>query len=314
MSPQVTRSHPKTGIRNGLDRERRPDLERLSLDGAFWRRLARLGATRGPGWFVRLSPPLIGLAAYGVAKAQRRQVARNLRRIRGERSALRDAVDVARTFAGYASCLAEILSAGSPNGSLPEVVVWGEPHVDDALADGRGIVFATAHTAGWETVGPLMVRDHGFRIMIAEAPERDAASRAIQDDARRAHGLLVVHVGDDPLAALPLARHLREGGAVALQMDRAPAGLRARTVALFGERWRVPEGPLRLAALTGAPLVPVFVARTGHRSYKVFNGRPIRLARAAGERELDDAAQSFADSLHVFLRAHPTQWFHFHED
>lgn len=254
------------------------------------------------------------MAACALATEQRRQVRLNLRRIRGKRGLLRDAFDTGRTFAGYASCLAEILSAGSRNGRLPEVVVWGEPHVQDALADGRGIVFATAHTAGWETVGPLMVRDHGLRIMIAEARERDLASRTIQDDARRAHGLLVVHVGEDPLSGLPLVRHLREGGAVALQMDRAPPGLRARTVALFGQRWRVPDGPLRLALLTGAPLLPVFVARTGHRRYKVFAEPPIRLRRGAGERELDIAAQTFADAMQVFVRAHPTQWFHFRDD
>jgi hypothetical protein len=134
---------------------------------------------------------------------------------------------------------------------LPEAVVSGELHLLDAISDGRGLLFATAHTAGWETVGPLLSRDHGLRVMIAERPERDPRARVIQDGARKAQGLLVAHVGDDPLSALPLARHLRDGGAVALQIDRSPPQQRARDVALFGARARIPEGPLRLAALTG---------------------------------------------------------------
>jgi len=194
---------------------------------------------------------------------------------------------------------------------LPEVVVWGELHLEDALADGRGVVFATAHTAGWESVGALLSRDRGLRLMIAEAPERDEAARAIQDGARRAQGVLVAHVGEDPLSALPLAHHLRAGGAVALQIDRLPVGLRSREVIAFGERARLPEGPLRLAAATGAPIVPMFAARTGYRRYAVFIGAAIRIARSARDTDLDAAAQRMADAMQDFLRAHPTQWFHF---
>jgi lauroyl/myristoyl acyltransferase len=285
--------------------------DRLAIDGPFWRRLARWGSSRGPAWFTRFSPPLIGLAACAIAAGPRRQVVQNLRRLRGERGALRDALDASRTFATYASCLAEILAAGSPRAQLPEAIVRGKPYVLDALTDGRGLLFATAHTAGWETVGPLMSRDHALGLMIAEARERDAASRTIQDDARRAHGLLIAHVGDDPLSALPLVRHLRSGGAVALQMDRVPRRLRARKVTLFDAPGQVPEGPLRIAMLTGAPLVPIFCARTGHRKYEVVAFSPIRLGRNASETEIDAAAQTLADAMQTFLRAHPTQWFHF---
>jgi KDO2-lipid IV(A) lauroyltransferase len=223
-------------------------------------------------------------------------------------------LDVGRTFATYASCLAEVLGAGSARGRMPEAVVWGELNLVDALSIGRGVIFATAHTAGWETVGPLLSRDHALRVMIAEAPEGDAATRAIQDGARRAQGLLVAHVGADPLSALPLARHLREQGVVALQIDRTPVGQRTREVTVLGARTRMPEGPLRLAALTGAPVLPVFAARTGHRRYVVVAHPPIRLARDAGQIELDAAAQILADALTDFLRAHPTQWFHFRGD
>ena len=66
----------------------------LALEGRFWRRLARWGASRGPEWFVRVSPPIVGLVACGVAAAPRRAVLRNLRRVRGRRGPLRDAVDL----------------------------------------------------------------------------------------------------------------------------------------------------------------------------------------------------------------------------
>jgi KDO2-lipid IV(A) lauroyltransferase len=285
-----------------------------SLDGSFWRNLARWGSSRGPEWFVRFGPPVVGLVACGVAADRRRRVLHNLRRVRGRRSAARDAIDVVRTFSTYASCLAEILGAGSARGRLPDLIVWGEPHMQDAVADGRGVLLVTAHTAGWETVGPLLLRDHSLRLMIAEEAEPDAATRAIQDSARRAHGLLVTHVGQDPLSALVLARHLREGGAVALQIDRAPRALRTRRVTMFGAPARLPEGPLRLAMLTGAPLVPVFAARTGHRRYEVVVYPPLRLSRTTSDLDLDRLAQTLADAMQAFVRTRPTQWFHFREE
>ena len=263
---------------------------------------------------MRAAAPVAGVVTCALAPERRRFVRDNLRRVRGRRGAVRDRVDVARTFVSYASCLAEVLGAGPARGRAPEAVVWGELHLLDALADGRGLLFATAHTAGWESVGRLLSRDHGLRVMIAESPERDPRARAIQDGARRAQGVLVAHVGEDPLSALPLARHLRGGGAVALQIDRSPRHQRVRDVALFGARAYIPEGPLRLAALTGAPIVPVFAARTGHKRYVVHLEPPIRVSRAGSAAEMDGAAQRLASALERFVRARPTQWFHFRGD
>jgi lauroyl/myristoyl acyltransferase len=283
----------------------------LSLDSALFRRAALWGSTRTPEWFVRAAPPVVGLVVCALAGEPRRRIAQNLTLVRGERGALRDAVDVGSTFASYASCLAEILGAGSRHGRLPAVLVHGELHAFAALEGGHGVILATAHTGGWESVGPVLTRDLGLRVMIAETPERDAGASEIQDRVRRAQGLLVTHVGDDPLSALPLARHLREGGAVALQLDRLPSGQRRRAITLFDRPGHIPEGPLRLAAVTGAPVLPVFAARTGHRRYEVHIFPPQRIARDAPEAELNRAAQALGDAMQTFLRAHPTQWFHF---
>jgi lauroyl/myristoyl acyltransferase len=304
VAPPLFRADPSTARTNGA----------LSLEGSFWRNVARWGSARGPEWFVRVSPPVVGLVACGIAADRRRHVLQNLRRVRGRAGAVRDALDVARTFVTYASCLAEILGASSPRRRLPEAVVWGEPHVQDALADGRGVVLVTAHTAGWEAIGSLLCRDHALRVMIVEQAEPNPVARAIQDEARQAHGLLVAHVGGDPLSALSLASHLRGGGVVALQIDRAPRWLRARRVTMFGGAALVPEGPLRLAMLTGAPLVPVFASRTGHRRYDIVAYPPVRVRRSATTGELDATAQNLADALESFVRLRPTQWFHFRDD
>ncbi|HEY8078352.1 MAG TPA: lysophospholipid acyltransferase family protein [Labilithrix sp.] len=285
-------------------------MSKLGHEDLFWRRLAHWGASRGPDWWVRVSPPFFGAAAAAVVPQARRAVVRNLRRIHGRRAPADEARDVLATFATYASCFAETLSNDAPSGpKRPRATIFGELHIRRALGAGRGVVMVTAHTAGWEAVGPLLAKDYHLPFLLVMAPEPDDRARAISDEARRRSGVAIAHVGD-PLASLPLLRHVREGGIVGLQLDRAAPGMRMRDVEVLGAPGAIPEGPLRLAQLTGAPLLPIFCAREGHRRYAVHACEPRWIDRRATGADLDAAAQNLADEMTRFLRAHPTQWFH----
>ena len=277
----------------------------------FWRRAARWGSARGPDWFVKYAPPVIGWAAAALVPSARAAVRRNLHRVRGPAPPLQDTRDVLSTFGTYASCLAEVLSNESPTGpKRPNACVLGERFVRSALRDRRGMVLVTAHTAGWEIVGPLLGRSFGLDMMLVTHAEPNAAAGALQDQARRRSGVSIAHVGD-PLASLPLLRHLRGGGVVALQLDRMVPGMRTRTVPLLGAFGELPEGPFRLAQVSGAPIVPIFCARRGHRDYLIRAFEPRRLERRASEDAVDEAAAHPAASMTAFLKQHPTQWFQF---
>jgi lauroyl/myristoyl acyltransferase len=283
-------------------------------DALFWRRLARFGAAKMPLWWMRYSPPLFGLAAAVAVPRARKTVAANLQHLRGPVSPWRDAVEVAETFATYACCLSETLAYGSKNAGLPKLALVDKHHMTNALADGKGAIMATAHTAGWDVAGPVFGDDHHVDLVMVMESERNEGARRVHDEARVAGGTSFVHVGDDPLAALPLVRHLRRGAVVAIQVDRVPSQMRSREVRLLGRRFRLPEGALRLAEITGAPIVPIFSARLGFRSYRMEVRTPIRVPRRATDAALDMAAQQIADALGDFLHRHPTQWFHFSGD
>lgn len=283
----------------------------------FFRRLAHWGASRGPSWFVRYAPPVIGWASAALVPTARNAVLRNLRRIRGRASPLDETKDVLATFANYASCLAEVLSNDAKTGPRsPSVTVSGSHFVRQVM--GRraasekplGVIIVTAHSAGWESVGPLLSRDYGLDLVLVMLAEGDARSRDLHDNARKRAGVDIVHVGD-PFASLSLLRHLRDGGAVALQLDRAVPGMRSRDVTLLGQADTIPEGPLRLAQLSGATILPIFCARAGHRQYVLEVFSPVELPRHATDADLDRAAQELATDMTQFLQAHPTDWFHF---
>lgn len=277
----------------------------------FWRRAARWGATRAPWWFQQYAPPVIGWAAAAALPWARRAVKANLHRVRGDAPPLRDARDVLATFGAYASCLSEALANDTEEGrAATRVDVANEGCLEAALADGKGLVIVTAHTAGWDVVGPSFSAKHGLRMVLVTRAEADEGAGSYHDERRRRAGVEVAHVGD-PLASLPLLRQLKAGGVVALQLDRRLPEMRALRVPLLGDEGVLPEGPFRLAQVSGAPILPVFCERLGYRHYRVHVYEPRRLARRATKAEVDEVARHVAWAMTDFLRKHPTQWFHF---
>lgn len=280
-------------------------------DSHLWRRAMNAGVAHGPRAFVRYSPPAFGVAFAALLPRHRNAVLRNLRLALGKRGAAVEALDVARVFAEYASCLTEAFIAGGDGGASVKGACVHDERFAAALAQKKGVILATAHTGGWQVAGPVLHYGHDAELLVVMRRERDARAQALQDDARERSGTRVIHIGDDPLDALPLLSHLRKGGVVAVQMDRLPRGMRGRKVELFGSPFEVPEGPLRLAAVSGAPIVPVFTRRLGYMEYEVDIGEPISLPRRPAEADLDGAARKVMNEMGIFVRNNPTQWFHF---
>jgi KDO2-lipid IV(A) lauroyltransferase len=298
-------------VRATLQASREAILQALQPDSVVWRRALDAGVRLGPDPLVRYAPPAFGLA-FGAALPRARELVRaNLRRIFGERPALVELRDIAAVFATYASCLTEGLLLGSGRGYELTSHAPGVEHYHACAAEGRGVIIATAHTAGWEAAGPMLSEVHPAEVVIVMRRERDPRARAIQDEARLRAGVKVVHIGDSPLDALPLLRYLKGGAVVAMQIDRVHPGMRTREVMFLGARSPMPEGPLSLSALSGAPILPMFTRRLGFMEYEVAVSPPIRLPRRPSDEELDRAAQTMSDAMEAFVKAHPTQWFHF---
>ncbi len=254
---------------------------------------------------------MFGLIFGALLRDHRHAVHRNLRRALGKRPALEEYADIARVFTNYAYCLTEAFIAGSSRGDRLIAHHIDDHHYARAVAQGSGVIVATAHTGGWQAAGPLLRSVHDADVLVVMQRERDVRAQRLQDEARDRAGIKVAHVGSNPLDALPLLTHLRKKGVIAVQIDRLPQGMRNRKVELFGEPWLVPEGPLLLSALSGAPIVPTFTRRLRYMEYEVRTTEPIHLPRKPTPEALDTAARKVMDDMETFVRANPTQWFHF---
>lgn len=283
----------------------------LSADSAMWRKTMIAGIQSGPDALIRYGPPLFGITFGALLPEMRERVRQNLRLVYGERPAFIEMRDIAAVFSNYAYCMTEALVLGSRNDYAIHAQMHGAENYFECAAQGKGIIMASAHAGGWEVAGASLGALRAADVVVVMRKERDEQARRMQDEVRRKAGVKIVHIGDEPLDALPLLRYLKQKSVVAFQVDRTFRGMRTRKVQFFGRPWEIPEGPLVLSALSGAPILTVLTRRLGFMNYEGTVSAPVRLPRKPSEQELDSAAQRIADSVERFVRENPTQWFHF---
>ncbi|MFC1641336.1 lysophospholipid acyltransferase family protein [Myxococcota bacterium] len=283
---------------------------RLETRGIAWRRLAHWGANRGPSAWVRYSPTFFGVMFGCVSARERRALRANLRDILGHRNWAIEQMDVYRTLGNYAHCVAESLAGSRPEAQAARPCVLGRERLRQALQAGRGLVIVTAHVGAWDVALRHLAREWEIPVLAVMRRERDVAAAAFHDGLREQTGVRVLHV-EHPLDGLALLGHLRQPGAVAIQLDRLPDGARAISGRLFGRAVAVPEGPFRLAMAAGAPVLPVFVRRMGYFDYQVQVAEARWLPRQADLGAIEAMAQATLRELEHFVAESPTQWFNF---
>jgi KDO2-lipid IV(A) lauroyltransferase len=101
---------------------------------------------------------------------------------------------------------------------------------------------------------------------------------------------------------------LRHNQTVALMGDR-PTGGPVIAVRFFGRRTCLPQGPWRIALVSGAALLPAFMHRRCNGGFTLEIGAPLHTPAAGTLAERMAAqAQAWADSFAARLRADPGQW------
>ncbi|WP_431041266.1 phosphatidylinositol mannoside acyltransferase [Streptomyces sp. P1-3] len=180
-------------------------------------------------------------------------------------------------------------------------------HLVDGLASGRGVILALPHMANYDLAGAWVTTKLGvpFTTVAERLKPETLYDRFVAY--REGLGMEVLpHTGGSAFGTL--ARRLRAGGLVCLVADRdlSASGVE---VEFFGETAKMPAGPARLAAQTGALLLPVTL---WYDDSPVMRGRvhpPIEVP-ATGTRAEQAAAvtQELADAFAAGIAAHPEDW------
>ncbi len=186
----------------------------------------------------------------------------------------------------------------------------GRHHIVDALADGRGAMFATAHCGNWELLSA--------RLPIAGVPLISAVRRLdsrrldrIVTTLRTRFGTEIIPRG--PSAGRRLARALTRNSVNALLIDQDIKDIPGVFVPFFGRPAFTPSGAATLALRMKCPMLPGFIHRRPDGTHLAEIHPPLPVPT---DGTLEDKVEEMTAAATAFIerqiRAHPEQWVWMH--
>ena len=175
---------------------------------------------------------------------------------------------------------------------------------------GKGVLVLTGHLGAWELSSfyhSLMGMPMGMVIRRLDNPLVDAFVNRI----RCLHGNRVIHKDD---FARGLIASMRDGETVGILMDTNMTPPQGVFVPFFGVLACTASGMARIAAKTGAAVVPGFLLwEKSEQKYVLHFGRELEVVRT-GDSEQDALANtaSFTAAIERYIRQYPEQWLWLH--
>lgn len=280
----------------------------------FSERLADAGY--GAGWrIVRTLPEGVArsLFTFGADRVARRpgagaaQLRRNLARVvpQAGPAELDDLVRQAlRSYARY-WCEAFRLPTMDHDALCRNVQpqITGYEYVDAAIAEGAGVIIALPHSGNFDVIGTWAARRYGRFATVAERLRPESLFQRFVTYRESLGFEILPLTGGDQYTFRVLLRRLHANRMVCLVSDRDLSATGV-PVTFFGERTRMPGGAATLAAMTGAPLLPLGCWFTDDGwGFRVHP--PIAVSSRAA---VAAATQSLADVFAGDIAAHPADW------
>lgn len=173
--------------------------------------------------------------------------------------------------------------------------------------EGRGPlpIIVSAHLGNWELGASMLVR-HGLNLFVVAHELADRQIGGALEEVRRQARIEVVPARN---AVAALMKAYAQGRVPGFLMDLRP-GDTAVMVPFFGREAPTSPAAALLALRTGAPVLPMFCARThGGTRFRIFGGAPIVADRSRPFREeIVRITAEISRAIEAAVRAYPEQW------
>jgi KDO2-lipid IV(A) lauroyltransferase len=273
----------------------------------FLARLALAAAGLVPRRLVRAFGRAIGGLAHWIARRERRLARRQIAAAFGlGPDGGRTAVLVRGVFdhLGVGAIeLARILVSPrrAPRVELPE---RSRRALEDALSEGRGVLYATGHIGNWELMATELAR-LGYPISTVTKPSYDPRFTRLIDRFRARSGIEAIHRGRAG-ASVAMLRALRKNRVLGMLIDqdtRVPSVF----VPFFGRSAHTPVGAAAVALRNESPVVVGSIRRRADGSHVI----EIELCPLPPDET--EATAVLTAALESRIRRRPSQWVWFHE-
>jgi len=277
----------------------------------FWREFMYWWTAHCPA-VVLLTRPFFLWFALRFSKALLDGPRANARRILGDSASDRDVARLRTDIVRNAyTCIYEL---GRAVRSTPKQLrAWveqtegGERYLG-ARESKRGAILVTAHLGPFE-VGASALRPHEPRIHVLYRRDERASFDRLRSRLRAKLGVIEVPIDDGWSVWARLRDALAANDVVLIQGDRVMPGQRGVPVRFFGGHILIPTGPVKLAKMTGSPIIPVFSIRTRIGRCRLVIDEPILVPQEAESIDGEHPAmRGIAEAIERQVRAHPNQW------
>ena len=205
-----------------------------------------------------------------------------------------------------------------PAGWHPRMVLEGEAHLQAALGGGKGVVLWLAPFVFNSGPTKIAIHERGYRVSHLSSPHHGYSEskfgvaylnkvRCIPED--RFIAERVVYQRESPASAMRRLMRAVKGGGIVSIVAASTEGTELVKAPVLGGRVPVAVGAPRLAALTGAPLLPVFTVRDPGLGFRVIIEPPIMLdSQLPSDERVVVAAADFLRRSEPWVRQYPEQW------
>lgn len=186
---------------------------------------------------------------------------------------------------------------------VTEVSGWDA--IEEAHAQGRGIVIVSGHFGNWELAGAYLPA-RGIPHDVIVRPQANPLFNDFIDRTRAQLGMAVV---TDAAAVRHTPRALRQNRAVGFVSDQGLLGLASTFVPFFGRPARTPRGAAVFGLRFNAPIVFITAMRRPDGRYH-FGAERVEI-EPTGDRDADSDAivRRYTAILEEWIRRAPEQYF-----
>jgi predicted LPLAT superfamily acyltransferase len=196
------------------------------------------------------------------------------------------------------------------------VDVSNEQVFANALAQGRGCLLLGSHLGSFEMLGTIGSLEKNLVINVVMHVEDSVRLRELLPVSGREIPYNVIPLGH-PGSMLRVKECLERGEVVGILADRVYGSEPTQCLPFLGRPARFSLSPVRLAAITGAPVVLVFGLFRGGRRYEIVFERLGTQRPESAKHALPPgpahALQCYVERLEHHARRSPYNWFNFYD-
>jgi len=254
-----------------------------------------------------------GALIYGFDGRHRRLVHEQLRRAFPDWPASAVLRTARQCYANMGRSVAEFARLGRADREtiLRWVTVEGREHLDRAVAQGRGVLFVTAHLGNWELMAVVCTL-LGYRLFPVTRPLDNPWVNRLIDRIRSRHGSTVISKKNES-APRDLIQGLRAGNCIGILLDQNMAPYDGVFVEFFGRPACTAKGLALIARRTGSPVLPAFIAREADGRHRVMVLPPVEFSHTGDVQQdvVTNTARCTA-IIEQMVRRYPDQWLWMH--